>query len=478
MRKNIINFLLLTALIIGSLGTVFGVEMVTPKLNPPMPLPELPIIDGSSSTVAMHGAIKAYLTDEYFLLEHSKTYAALWRLAPERGDIVVVDGKSYRRFDDNPPINPELASHMVPATKLPDGLWGWGREVSPTTNIVYPRPADVLLSVKYYDSALEEAEKYGADLVITPIAKEGFVFMVHADNPIESLTQEQIKGIFSGKITNWKEVGGNDEGIITYQRNSDSGSQTAMVDFMDGVPLTATPFYNPISVSSMSGMISDVRKNKNSIGYNIYSWSLREALELLTLKTEPSWYMSLDMGPETQNKGIKLIAVDGIMPSDETLASDTYPLRVYTYSYYNKSNEKGKALTDWLLTEEGQKVIAGGGYVGIFGEMPPNELIDLDRDYTNAKKLIDEFYKEENYNEIVYRYSYTDTAKMEELAGDKAKDKTFLYHVTGIKRSKRESSYGYSQEYTYRFIVLTRENGATEFEVINEGEYGIIPFSF
>ena len=467
MKKNIINFLVLAALIIASFSAGLSVEMITPKLNPPMVLPELTVIDGSSSTVAMHAAIRAYLTDMYLLPTHSKTYAALWRLAPKRGTIVMVDGKYYQRLDEMPT---ESWKAEITA-KLPDGTWG--QEVSvrftdPTSPDIYPYPADLLLSVKYYDHSLAEAEKFGADLVITPIAKEGFVFMVHKDNPIESLTQEQIKGIFSGKIQNWKEVGGNDEPIITYQRNSDSGSQTAMVDFMDGVSLAATYYYNPVAVSSMRGMIIDIRANTNAIGCNIYSWSLRETLDALVAEADPSFLMSPAQieSYKTANNGIKFISVDGIMPSDESLADDSYPLRVYTYSYYNKGNEKAKTMIDWLLTEEGQKVIAGGGYVGIFGEMPPNEQIDFNRDDTNARKVITEFYEDKDYDEAHCLFLLP-TEVTEKMADGKAKYLTLWGYVNCIQQLDRPPY----QKSTYRFIVLTRENGVTEFEVINEGSH-------
>ena len=336
-KKNIADFLLLTTLIIASFNMGFCVELVTPKLNPPLPLPEFPIIDGSSSTVAMHAAIQVRIKDEYFLPTHSKTYAALWRLAPKREKILVLDGKAYARLDN-------ASEDRTRTTQLEDGSWVRAIEyLKNMTESTFYSQADMLLSVKYYDSALLEAEKFGADLVVTPVAKEGFVFMVHESNPVNTLTSEEIKGIFSGKITNWKEVGGNDEPILTYQRNADSGSQTAMVDFMDGVPLTASDFY-PVIVSSMSGIISDIRERKNTIGYNIYSWSLRETLEsLITYVDDPALQI---MSGQNLYKGIKFIAVDGVMPSDETLADDTYPLRIYTYSYYNKGNEKGKALTD------------------------------------------------------------------------------------------------------------------------------------
>ncbi|MDR0221635.1 MAG: substrate-binding domain-containing protein, partial [Lachnospiraceae bacterium] len=129
----------------------YSSDIQSPEIKPSMSLPEYPIIDGSSSTVTMDAAIRAYLTDAHIVDQHSQTYVAIERLVP-------------------------------------------GNE----------NPADVLLAVKYYDETLQDVAQRGADLVITPIAKEGFVFIVSADNPIDSLTQQQIKDIYSGKITNWK----------------------------------------------------------------------------------------------------------------------------------------------------------------------------------------------------------------------------------------------------------------------------------
>jgi len=263
-------------------------------------LPEYPVIDGSSSTVALHKAIRNYLTNgEDTPIYHSQTYAALERLVPGNED-----------------------------------------------------PADVILAVRYYDETILDVKNRGADLIIAPIAKEGFVFITHPDNPINSLTQNQLRNIYSGKIVNWKEVGGNDEEIIAFTRNWDSGSETAMKDFMDGIPVMIGEDPNRV-LGSMGSMLTAVNfTGSAAIGYNIYSWTMME-------------YM-------IKEEFIKFILVDGIMPSNETLADNSYPLLVYTYSYYNKGNSKGKALTDWLLTLTGQRIVASAGYVGIYGELPVN----------------------------------------------------------------------------------------------------------
>jgi len=85
---------------------------------------------------------------------------------------------------------------------------------------------------------LQLAEEWDVELDITPIAKDGFVFITHKSNPIDSLTVEQVQAIYSGEITNWKELGGENLAIRAYQREPNSGSQTAMEQLvMDGIKM-------------------------------------------------------------------------------------------------------------------------------------------------------------------------------------------------------------------------------------------------
>lgn len=73
----------------------------------------------------------------------------------------------------------------------------------------------------------KRAEESGVTLIYTPFAREAFVFIVNVDNPVNSLTEQQVRDIFSGAITNWRTVGGNDQRSRP-QRPEDSGSQTVM----------------------------------------------------------------------------------------------------------------------------------------------------------------------------------------------------------------------------------------------------------
>ena len=98
-------------------------------------------------------------------------------------------------------------------------------------NLTYGQ-ADMIFCALPSDAQVEEAEKAGVEFEYHTILSGGFVFFVNKDNPVDSITQEQLKGIVSGKITNWKEVGGEDEPIVLYQRNEGSGSQTGLYRYV------------------------------------------------------------------------------------------------------------------------------------------------------------------------------------------------------------------------------------------------------
>jgi hypothetical protein len=194
----------------------------------------------------------------------------------------------------------------------------------------------------------------------------------------------------------------------------------------------------------MSLLLTQVQNTGSpGIGYNIYSWSMLQNLDAMDLKT---------------------VAVDGVKPDNKTLADGSYPLMVYTYSYYNEGNEKGKALTDWLLTAEGQSVIASAGYVGIFGELSTDEMPDFYKDESDSSAKTEEYYVENGMLDwdsmFFYPERITDKEQTEAFAAGKSKAVTVLYlaHFTHYE-TEREFS---------RFIVLTREKGG-DFEVINEG---------
>lgn len=205
---------------------------------------------------------------------------------------------------------------------------------------------DIFFGVYPSEDQIASSEEFGNVYKLTPIGKEAFIFFVNKDNPVNNLTQRQIKDIYSGKITNWKEVGGKNEKITAYQRNEDSGSQTAFLRFMEDETVMEPPIHQVEDL--MSGMIEEVADYKNRT--NSIGFSFR--------------YYTEEM---ISNPQVKVLSVDGMKPSRESIRDGSYPLNVFIYAATLKSNHKKnvKKLVDWMLSEQGQYIVEKTGYVGI-----------------------------------------------------------------------------------------------------------------
>lgn len=215
-----------------------------------------------------------------------------------------------------------------------------GREL-----IINTRSADIIIATEPSDEELKLAESYGVTLVKKPVCYDAFVFITHKDNPIESLTVQQIKDIYTGKIKNWKEVGGNNEKITAFQREKNSGSQTAMENLVMG----GSDMIDPLEVKVIVGMgelvdtVAEYENETASIGY-----TYRYYIDTLY-----------------KNDNIKTIAVEGVAPTDENIRSKAYP---FTTNYYGvirggEEKETGGLFLDWILSEEGQKCVKQAGYI-------------------------------------------------------------------------------------------------------------------
>ena len=204
--------------------------------------------------------------------------------------------------------------------------------------------ADLLLAAEpeknYLDLFLRQ-DKW----LMTPFATEALVFVVQEDNPVDDLTIEQIRGIYSGQITNWKDVGGEDEPIVAYQRNRNAGSQAIIQKIVMG----DTPFMDPPAdyIATMDGMMAAVREfdgGTGALGYTVF-------------------YYATDM---EMAEGLKILSVDGVTPSDETIASGEYPiLNPYYVSIAKDAPEDSptRILYDWILSPQGQELVRMEGYV-------------------------------------------------------------------------------------------------------------------
>ena len=174
---------------------------------------------------------------------------------------------------------------------------------------------------------------------------------MNKSNPIESLTTQQIKDIYSGKIINWKKLGGKNQKILAFQRNKGSGSQSMLIRFMNKTPLMEPPKEGRNDdnvIDSMGGIIQEVADYKNyngSIGFSFKYY-------FNTIVNAPN---------------VKMISVDGVEPTKENITNGTYPIitPLYAVTYKDNPNENVKRLIDWILSDEGQELIEKTGYARI-----------------------------------------------------------------------------------------------------------------
>lgn len=187
----------------------------------------------------------------------------------------------------------------------------------------------------------------GKELVYTPIGKEAFVFFVSEDNPVDGLTSEQVRDIYSGKISNWRKVGGRNLPILAFQRPKNSGSQTRMEYFMGDVPLKE-PLRSEFEIS-MVGVVSSVagyQNKKTAIGYSFRYYATQMVLP------EDSGHM-------------KFLSLDGVYPSPENIADNSYPLtgQLYAVSLADNDNEYVGKLLEFMTSEQGQQIVKETGYI-------------------------------------------------------------------------------------------------------------------
>ncbi len=206
--------------------------------------------------------------------------------------------------------------------------------------------ADLLIVAEPSPVVFEELEKQMVEIAMEPFATDALIFVVNENNGVDSLTVEEIQKIYSGEITNWSEVGGEDIPIDAFQRNAESGSQVLMEKLVMGdIPMMEPP--KGYMLDEMSGLMRAVRGYDNSasaIGYSVY-------------------YYAHDM---EMAEGLKIIAVDGVEPCADTIRSGAYPFRnPYYVVKRSDADEATSILYDWILSPGGQKLVDMEGYVSI-----------------------------------------------------------------------------------------------------------------
>lgn len=272
----------------------------------------------------------------------------------EDSKIVKLDSQTLKLTDDLPIIDGATAAFPVysafvnavypQTTRLFDGVFEYNNTLG-GYELLAEKKTDIFIGAAPSKEQREYAESCGTAFKYTQIGVEAFVFFVHKDNPIDSLTTEQIKGIYSGQITNWSEVGGKDEKIVAFQRNKGSGSQSMLIRFMGDTPIMDPETKEIRGMGAIIEKVVDYQSKSGSIGF-----SFRYYVEGII-----------------RNPDIKMIAVDGVAPNLENVKNGNYPIitPVYAVTYENNPNPNVERLINWMLSDEGQYIIEQTGYVGM-----------------------------------------------------------------------------------------------------------------
>lgn len=260
--------------------------------------------------------------------------AKLYRTESElelSGDIPIIDGAAALL-----PVYSAIVDSVYPksAVDFENGSYTAESKILFTDTLkaykgVVDGTRDIILCAAPSQQQRLYAEQQNVDLVFVPIGYEAFVFFVNENNPVDNLTTEQIRAIYAGDITNWSEVGGASRPINPLDRIEGSGSQTVMLNFMQG---------------------REIKKNPLGIFGGAIGFSFRFYLENMVAKD-----------------GIKLLSVNGIEPTEENIANGSYPIIYNFYAVYRKDNqnENIQKLIDFMLSPEGQKIIDENGYTPI-----------------------------------------------------------------------------------------------------------------
>jgi len=210
------------------------------------------------------------------------------------------------------------------------------------------KTADLILVARLpSDDELKLAENYSVELTAKPVALDAFIFLLNTNNSVNDLNITQIQKIYTGEITNWSEVGGNNTSINAYQREENSGSQELMKNLvMKNLGMIHSP--NMI-LYGMMGPFNMLSNDKDGIGYTVY-------------------YYEEYMAPTTLKENIKVCGVNGIMPTYDNISTKTYPYTAEVYVVIRNdldTQSNAYKLRDWLLGVDGQNVVQESGYVPV-----------------------------------------------------------------------------------------------------------------
>ena len=203
-------------------------------------------------------------------------------------------------------------------------------------------------SRKIKDEEISEAQANGVTPDEHNIARDAIADIVNPNNPVSKLTLQQISDIYSGKYTNWNEVGGEDRPIVRLSRETNSGTHVYFLETVlrlgskEDKTLFST---NTLLLPSSEGIISEVRDNPNAIGYDGLGY-VPDDLKMVAIAEEEGGAY--------------------VLPSIDTVNDKSYAIARDLYMYTN-GDPAGivKEYLDWILSDEAQQIVAELGFVPV-----------------------------------------------------------------------------------------------------------------
>ena len=334
-----------------------------------------PIVDGSTSAQPLGTIIACKVLGCPYQWEATSPYSRRWGLLEESADVSAVLNAAW-----GPPAAARAApAHFSSAHSPSFTLTGYRPvpTVAEGADRKSARLATIIRSLIVHHSGthgayenvirgnaelglvarrpspdeLELAKGMGVQLSVTPVAMDAFVFIKNHENPVDNLTTGQIRAIYAGEVSNWKDVGGADQPIRAYMRNDNSGSH----ELMKSLVMKDTPFYEPerghrpgLIQHGMGGPYLVLSHDQRGLAYSVY------------------YYEHFMAGsPNTE-----VIAVDGVVPSHETIRTGKYPYATEVYAVMRADaapDSDAARLRAWVLSDEGQAVVRESGYVPVKG---------------------------------------------------------------------------------------------------------------
>ena len=192
------------------------------------------------------------------------------------------------------------------------------------------------------------ATELGVTLETSPLAIDALVFIVNPKNPVKNLTSDQVRRIYTGEITNWKEVGGVDHAITPYIRDADSGSQEKMETLvMEGLTMIDGEYMPEIIGSMMDSPYRQLEFNEYGIAYTPFFYRTAMVRDL---------------------SNVTMLSIDGVAPTKESLRSNKYSFVSSIYAAVRKTEDHESMaykLYQFLFTKKGADMIDESGYIAI-----------------------------------------------------------------------------------------------------------------